>query len=108
MQYDRNDEITYDKEFQSASGREYCTGEEKEYNHTSNNTDDSSNKKVRTYPSVLIVQLIICIICAGFLYCAKNYFPDFYNIIADNISAMINDSLVVDGNNINDYFAVND
>lgn len=103
MQYDRNDEITYDEEFKSNAGTEYYNGND--------NLIPQSNplheKPQKSIPSVLIFQLIVCFILGGFMYASKCYFPDFFNTVMKEVNSLINDSLIVDGNNINDYFVNN-
>lgn len=103
MQYDRNDEITYDEEFKSTTGTEYYTGEE----NIAPQEETVKEKREKSIPSVLIFQLIVCIFLGGFLYVSKNYFPDFFTAVMNEVNSLINDSLIVDGNNLNDYFINN-
>ncbi|MGN0460402.1 MAG: hypothetical protein ACI4HL_05765 [Ruminococcus sp.] len=103
MQYDRNDEITYDEDFKSNAGTEYYTGEE----NYQRDIEKVKEKKEKSIPSVLIFQLIVCFILGGFMYVSKNYFPDFFSTVMNEVNNLINDSLIVDGNNLNDYFVNN-
>ena len=96
MQYDRNDEIVYYKEFLETTNREYYNPED-----YTNNDEFCSEEKV------FLCQLIICILLGVFLYCSRTYAPDLFSNIMNSVSDMINDSLVVDGNNLNDYFVNN-
>jgi hypothetical protein len=108
MQYDRNDEITYDEGFKTTGEREYYSQEELFDNGSEEQaTFTSKEKKSKTYPTVLLTQLVVCLLCAVFLYCAKEYFPELYSSVMDSVTTYINDSLVVEGNNINDYFVLN-
>ena len=66
-----------------------------------------SEKKKKPLPTVILCQLIICILLGIFLYCSRTYVPDLFSNIMSSVSDMINDSLVVDGNNLNDYFVNN-
>lgn len=103
MQYNRNDEITYDEEFKSTTGTEYYTGKE----NLAPQEETVKEKREKSIPSVLIFQLIVCIILGAFMYLSKSYFPQFYSTIMDEVNSLINDSLIVDGNNLNDYFVNN-
>ena len=103
MQYDRNDEITYDDGFKSNAGTEYYSADEN-VEPKSNSTHEKTQKSI---PSVLIFQLIVCFILGGFMYASKCYFPDFFNTVMNEVNSLINDSLIVDGNNLNDYFVNN-
>lgn len=103
MQYDRNDEITYDEGFTSNAGTEYYTGEES----LTPQEETVKEKREKSIPSVLIFQLIVCIILGAFMYVSKSYFPQFYSSIMNQVNSLINDSLIVDGNNLNDYFVNN-
>lgn len=108
MQYDRNDEITYDKEFLETTNREYYNPEDYKNNDEFCSEEKVfSEKKKKPLPTVILCQLIICILLGIFLYCSRTYAPDLFNNIMSSVSDMINDSLVVDGNNLNDYFVNN-
>lgn len=106
MQYDRNDEIIYDEGFTTSTEREYYSPIE--HSGAEQTTAPESNtqktKPPKTYPTVLITQLVVCVLCAVFLYVSKEYLQDIYTVVMENISSLINDSLVVDGNDLNDYF----
>lgn len=99
MQYDRNDEITYDEGFTTSSKSEY-------YNKDKDTEDfePEKEKKRKSFPSVLFFQIIICVLCGLFLYFSKAYSPNLYNTVMDKVNSLINDSLVVEGNDINEYF----
>ncbi len=106
MQYDRNDEIIYDEGFTSSSEKEYYRQDfNEEYN-----TEDKSVKreKRKSFPSVLFFQIIICVLCGLFLFFSKQYAPDFFNDVMDKVSDLINDSLIVEGKDVNDYFVIKD
>lgn len=108
MQYDRNDEITYDKEFLETTNKEYYNPEDYKNNDEFCSEEKVfSEKKKKPLPTVILCQLIICILLGIFLYCSRTYAPDFFSNIMSSVSDMINDSLVVDGNNLNDYFVNN-
>lgn len=108
MQYDRNDEIIYDKEFSETTNREYYNPQDYKKNDEFCSEEETfSEKKKKPLPTVILCQLIISIILGIFLYCSQMYAPQFFDTIMDNVSVMINDSLVVDGNNLNDYFVNN-
>ncbi|MGN0476742.1 MAG: hypothetical protein ACI4HM_05305 [Ruminococcus sp.] len=103
MQYDRNDEITYDEGFKSNVDTEYYSGDE----YLISQSNSLQEKPQKSIPSVLIFQLIVCFILGGFMYASKCYFPDFFNTVMSEVNTLINDSLIVDGNNLNDYFVNN-
>ncbi|MCH5202304.1 MAG: hypothetical protein J1F17_03770 [Oscillospiraceae bacterium] len=114
MQYDRNDEISYDEDFTQAGETEYYNGDDfgdygasRDDFYEKENYDREKNKNSKPFPSVLFFQLVICILCAVLLYASKMYFPDVYQNIMDKVSGLINDSLVVEGNDLNDYFVNN-
>lgn len=108
MQYDRNDEITYDKEFLETTNREYYNPEDYKNNDEFCSEEKVfSEKKKKPLPTVILCQLIICILLGIFLYCSRIYAPDLFSNIMSSVNDMINDSLVVDGNNLNDYFVNN-
>ena len=110
MQYERNDEITYDEGFSTPTEREYYTGqfESDDYDREplSNNyrTGKKNRDRNKSFPMVLLFQIIICVLCGLFLYFSKLYAPEFYSVVMDKVNSLVNDSLVVDGNDVNDYF----
>lgn len=107
MQYDRNDEIVYDKEFLETTNREYYNPEDYKNNDEFCSEEKVFRKKKKPLPTVILCQLIICILLGIFLYCSRTYAPDLFSNIMSSVNDMINDSLVVDGNNLNDYFVNN-
>lgn len=114
MQYDRNDEISYDEDFIQTGETEYYSSDDfgnygvsREEFSEKDNLDREKKKISKPFPSVLFFQLIICILCAVLLYASKMYFPDVYQNVMDKVSELINDSLVVEGNDLNDYFVNN-
>lgn len=115
MQYDRNDEISYGEEFTTPAEKEYYSYSREDINSGNADviTEESGSdyrgkdKRNKPFPSVLFFQLVICLLCGIFLYVSKMYIPDVYNDIMDKVSVLINDSLIVDGNDLNDYFVNN-
>lgn len=97
MQYDRNDEIIYDEGFTSSSKSEYYKGDK-------DTEITEKEKKKKSFPSVLFFQIIICILCGLFLYFSKSYAPQLYNTVMDKVNTLINDSLIVEGTDVNEYF----
>jgi hypothetical protein len=104
MQYDRNDEIIYDENFKNITEKESYLPNNSNNSNEQKDVNSSSAVKNKTYPTVLVVQLVVCVLTALFFYCSKEYFSDYYTDIMNTVNYYINDSLIIEGNNLNDYF----
>ena len=68
MQYDRNDEIVYDKEFLETTNREYYNPEDYKNNDEFCSEEKVfSEKKKKPLPTVILCQLIIFFLAFSFI-----------------------------------------
>lgn len=104
MQYERNDTIIYDEGFKTSAEKEYCISEEADKTETDDMVIESKINKYSSNSIVLITQLIICILCTTFLFVSKTYFSDIYSVVREKLSFLLNDSLIIDGNDLSDFF----
>lgn len=105
MQYDRNDEITYDEDFVTNTNREYYSGNDDD--RYISNEEVINPKSKKAIPTLILIQLIVFVLCGAFLYFSKTSAPDTFNYVMGELKTLINDSLIIDGNNVNDYFVNN-